>query len=106
VRARPKEATVVEDLHPAHADVDVAAALAESRAAAMGRSGRRLQAAVARYHATATRDEVSMLDDALDDVADATYRLLVQRECAGARSRNLEAIVAAYEVPRRALARI
>lgn len=96
----------VGDLHPAASDVDVATALAESRAVAFGRAGRRLERAIARYDQLASHGSAAEIDAALDDVADATYRLLVQRECAGARTRNLDAIVGAYAVPRAALRRI
>jgi hypothetical protein len=97
---------VTGDPHPAVTDLDVGAALAESRAVAIGRAGRSLQAAIAHYHATAPRGDMTAVDDALGDIAEAVYRLQVQRECAGARTCNLEAIVAAYDVPRAALARI
>jgi hypothetical protein len=42
----------------------------------------------------------------LDRIAARLYALLVQRECAGATHRNLEAICAVYGIPEGALRRL
>lgn len=93
------------EVHPAFGDVDAAVAIREETAAAMGRAGRRLQEAVARYRETIDVADRSSIEEQalLDEVTRCTWRLLVQRECAGARTRNLETIAAAYDVPPAAL---
>ncbi len=92
--------------HPAHGDLDAAEALNEEQAAAMGRAGRRLERSIARYRAAATTGEAREMERRLDEAARHLYALLVQRECAGARSDNLAAIVRAYDVPAGALRRM
>ena len=47
-----------------------------------------------------------MLDHLLDDVAGQVWRLVLQRECAGARAGNLQAISRAYDIPPAALRRV
>lgn len=87
--------------HPAHGDLDVEQALREERAAALGRAGRKVQAAVESYRVAVAAGGMSAReeDHLLDEVAASVYRLLLQRECAGARRGNLDAICSAYDVP-------
>lgn len=94
--------------HPAHGDLDAAEALGEETAAALGRAGHKLQEAVARYHASLADGGASSDDEAvlLDEVTRCTYKLLVQRECAGARTANLSTIAHVYQVPHAALRRL
>lgn len=98
---------MADALHPAKGDVDLEVAFHESRAAALGRSGRALERSLAAYRravaAGASRATVSVL---LDEVAAQTYRLVLQRECAGARTGNLEAIRDAYDLPEAVLRRL
>jgi hypothetical protein len=97
----------VTTFHPAAGDLRPDVALAEDRASALGRTGRELAAALARYrdaHAEGCAPEVE--DVLLDEAAAWTYRLLLQRECAGARSDNLEAIRRAYDLPPGVLRRL
>lgn len=92
--------------HPAHGDLDAAEALNEEQAAAMGRAGRKLERSIVRYRAAAVSGDLDETERRLDEVARLLYALVVQRECAGARSDNLPAIVRAYDVPAEALRRV
>jgi hypothetical protein len=94
--------------HPAHGDVDAAVAFDEERAAALGRAGRGLALAIELYRTAMAGGPVSPQeqDVLIDDIAAHLYRLVLQRECAGARAGNLDAIVAAYDVPPAALRRL
>jgi hypothetical protein len=86
--------------HPAAGDLRPDLAFAEDRAAALGRTGRALQAAVTAYRrALAAGEPDEVLEVRLDEAAGWAYRLVLQRECAGARGGNLEAVVAAYDLP-------
>jgi hypothetical protein len=97
----------VSTWHPAVGDVRAGAAFAEDRAAALGRTGRSLVAALSRYRdAVATGCSRATEEALLDEVAAWTYRLLLQRECAGARTNNLDAIQAAFDLPDAVLRRL
>jgi hypothetical protein len=86
--------------HPAAGDLRPDVAVAEDRAAALGRTGRSLDAAVRRYREALDDDAPGEVVEVLaDEAAGWAYRLLLQRECAGARGGNLEAIVDAYGLP-------
>lgn len=95
-------------VHPGHGDVDSAVAVLEESARTLGRAGDALALAVSQYRAAQLRADCSPaeLEARLDAVAAALYRLMLQRECAGARSGNLDAIARAYDVPAAALARV
>lgn len=89
--------------------LDVEVELVKERAEALGRAGRTLEDAVAAYRlAAAAPDPVpaEVREALLDDIAGPLYRLVVQRECSGARHGNLEAIRLAYGVPEAAFLRI
>lgn len=94
--------------HPGHTDIDVAQGLLEETSRALGRSGRRLEEALRAYRAAAGRGRLSAVEERrhLDHIASRLYALLVQRECAGATHRNLEAIRAVYDVPDAAVRRL
>jgi hypothetical protein len=94
-------------LHPGVGDVRAGAAFAEDRAAALGRTGRSLADALTAYR-EAVAGGCSPVTEAalLDELAAWTYRLLLQRECAGARTGNLDAITAAYGLPEAVLRRL
>jgi hypothetical protein len=90
----------VAELHPAAGDLRPDAAFAGDRAAALGRTGRSLDAALRSYHeAVAEGCSSATAEVLLEEAAAWAYRLLLQRECAGARGGNLEAIAAAYDLP-------
>lgn len=94
-------------VHPAGSDVRIDEGLAEERARALGRAGRRLEDALAAHQrAVAAHATDAEIDARLDAIAAALYRLLVQRECAGARHGNLEAIQAVYDLPPEAVRRV
>lgn len=94
--------------HPAHGDLEVEVALAGERASALGRAGTRLEDAVAAYRLAVAAGGLSpdQEEELLDRVTSQLYRLLVQRECAGARSENLRSIQRAYRVPDAAVRRL
>lgn len=93
--------------HPGHTDVDVAEGLSEETARALGRSGTRLEQALRDHREAAARGLAPAEERRhLDRIAARLYALLVQRECAGATHRNLEAICAVYEIPQGALRRL
>lgn len=93
--------------HPAAGDVRAGAAFAEDRAAALGRTGRGLKGALDSYRQAVTAGCSEATEAALlDEVAAWTYRLLLQRECAGARTGNLEAIRVAFDLPDAVLGRL
>lgn len=90
--------------------LEVEVELVKERAEALGRAGRRLEDAVTVYRA-AQRAAGGALpagrrEALLGDIAAQLYRLVLQRECSGARHGNLEAIRAAYDVPVEAIRRI
>lgn len=95
-------------VHPGHGDVDAAVALLEETSRTLGRAGDALAEAVSAYRAAqrAPGSSQAECEERFDAVVAALYRLMLQRECAGARTGNLEAIARAYDVPSAALARI
>jgi hypothetical protein len=93
--------------------LEVEVELVKERAEALGRAGRKLEDAVAAYRRAT--DEAGLTGEPLGgDVQNALlaeitaqlYRLIVQRECSGARQGNLEAIRVAYDVPEAAVRRL
>ncbi|MDX1620770.1 MAG: DUF6665 family protein [Nitriliruptorales bacterium] len=82
--------------------------LLEERANALGRAGDRLDRALATYRSIDGRPDVprDRVEAALTEVRDATYALLVQRDCIGFRMDNLAWIRRHYDIPDRALRRI
>jgi hypothetical protein len=86
--------------HPAAGDLRPDVAFAGDRAAALGRTGRSLDGALRAYRdAVAEGCSDGAAEVLLDEVAGWAYRLLLQRECAGARGGNLEAIQQVYDLP-------
>lgn len=82
--------------------------LVEERANALGRVGERLEEAIDTWRllvevGAATEAQV---EQALRDVRDAAWALIVQRECSGFRTDNLAWIRRYYDVPWAALRRI
>ena len=96
------------EYHPGHTDVDVAKGLKEEAARALGRSGDRLERALREHRVAVASGRLSVTEERqhLDRIAGRLYALLVQRECAGATHRNLEAICAVYDIPEGALRRL
>ena len=96
------------EYHPGHTDVDVAQGLMEETARALGRSGDRLEQALRDHRVAVASGRLSSAEERqhLDRIAARLYALLVQRECAGATHRNLEAICAVYDIPDGALRRV
>jgi hypothetical protein len=93
--------------HPGAGDVRAGVAFAEDRAAALGRTGRSLGDALTVYREAVAAGCCPVTEAALlDELAAWTYRLLLQRECAGVRTGNLEAIQAAYDLPEAVLRRL
>lgn len=94
--------------HPGHTDVDVGQGLLEETSRALGRSGHRLEEALVAYRAATAWGTLSTAEERrhLDHIAARLYALLVQRECAGATHRNLEAIRAVYDIPDAAVRRL
>lgn len=78
------------------------------RASALGRLGRRLEEAIDTHRLLVEVGEATpgQLDAALLAVADATWSLLVQRECAGFRGDNLTEIRKSYRIPDAAVRRL
>jgi hypothetical protein len=101
----PSERSVVD--HPGAGDLRVGAAFAEDRAAALGRTGRSLDEALTTYRTAVADGCPAVTQQALlDEVAAWTYRLLLQRECAGVRTGNLDAIRRVYDLPEAVLRRL
>jgi hypothetical protein len=77
--------------------------IVRERAEALGRAGCALHDAIAAYRAASAAAGGSLRDDEeerhLTAITASLYRLVIQRECAGARNGNLDAIRAAYDVP-------
>jgi hypothetical protein len=93
--------------HPGAGDLRVGAAFAEDRAAALGRTGRSLADALTAYRNAVAAGCSAVTEQALlVEVATWTYRLLLQRECAGARTGNLDAVRRAYDLPDAVLRRL
>lgn len=94
----------------AAAPLEVEVELVKERAEALGRAGRRLEDAVIDYRAALRAAEGALpaatRDALLDDIAAQLYRLVLQRECSGARHGNVEAIRVAYDVPTEAIRRM
>ena len=90
--------------------LEVEVELVKERAEALGRAGRRLEDAVTVYRAALRGAEgalpVARREALLADIAAQLYRLVLQRECSGARHGNLEAIRVAYDVPVEAIRRM
>ena len=90
--------------------LDVEVELVKERAEALGRAGRRLEDAVAAYRLATVAAGGTLPSAAheslLGDIVAQLYRLLLQRECSGARQGNLEAIRIAYDVPEAAIRRL
>jgi hypothetical protein len=98
---------LVTSPNPAAGDLRPDVAFAEDRAAALGRTGRSLATALATYREAVAEGCAPQVEEVLlDEVAGWVYRLLLQRECAGARSDNLEAIQRAYDLPGAVLQRL
>lgn len=93
------------ELHPGHGDVDAAVAIAEETSRTLGLAGDALAEAVTAYRAAQAAPDLppAEVERCFEAVVAALYRLRLQRECAGARSGNLDAIAAAYDVPAAAL---
>ena len=81
---------------------------AGERAFTLGRVGHRLQEALAAYRAVieADGDDPEQVDTALRRARDAAWALVVQRECAGFRSRDLSWLREHWQVPEEVLRRI
>jgi hypothetical protein len=93
--------------HPAAGDLRPDVAFGEDRAAALGRTGNALAMALDRYREAVRAGCAPQVEEVLlDEIAGWAYRLLLQRECAGARSDNLEAIQRAYDLPAAVVRRI
>lgn len=90
--------------------LDVEVELVRERAEALGRAGRKLEDAVTVYRAALRAAEGALpagrREALLADIAAQLYRLVLQRECSGARHGNLEAIRVAYDVPVEAIRRM
>lgn len=90
--------------------LDVEVELVKERAEALGRAGRQLEDAVTAYRAALRAGEgvlpAGRREALLADIAAQLYRLVLQRECSGARHGNLEAIRIAYDVPVEAIRRM
>lgn len=81
---------------------------ADERAHTLGRAGHRLQDALATYRAviaTGTGDQ-DRIESALRQARDAAWALVVQRECAGFRSRDFGWLREHWQVPDEVLRRI
>lgn len=94
----------------AETELDVEVELVRERADALGRAGRALEHALAAYR-SATAASVGSLppdEDArlIASITASLYRLVLQRECSGARAGNLAAVRAAYDIPEAALRRL
>lgn len=89
-----------------HATVEEA--LAAERANSLGRAGRRLEEAIDTHRLLVEvgAADAGQLDAALQEVTDAAYALIVQRECCGFRQDNMGWIRRHYAVPAAALRRI
>jgi hypothetical protein len=97
----------VSAYNPGAGDVRPDVAFAEDRAAALGRTGGALDRALTAYReAVAAGYPEGVAETLLEEAAGWAYRLLLQRECAGARGGNLEAIRAAYDLPPAVLHRL
>jgi hypothetical protein len=97
----------VSAYNPGAGDVRPDVAFAEDRAAALGRTGGALDRALTAYReAVAAGCPEGVAETLLEEAAGWAYRLLLQRECAGARGGNLEAIRAAYDLPPAVLHRL
>ncbi|MEE8601137.1 hypothetical protein [Euzebya tangerina] len=86
----------------------VEGALAEERANALGRAGRRLDEAIDTHRllvevGVATESQIAV---ALDAVAHEAWKLVVQRECAGFRSNAVDWVRTNYDIPAAALRRL
>lgn len=90
--------------------LEVEVELVKERADALGRAGRQLEDAVTVYRAACEAADGDLpavsREVLLADIAAALYRLVLQRECSGARHGNLEAIRVAYDVPMEAIRRM
>ncbi|MGQ0843352.1 MAG: DUF6665 family protein [Sporichthyaceae bacterium] len=82
--------------------------VAQERASALGLAGRRLEEAVARYRALVEDDAAGdqQLAEAFAQTRDAAWALMVQRECAGFRSRDLGWLRDLWQVPDEVLRQI
>ncbi len=81
--------------------------LAEERAHSLGRAGRRLREALAAYGAAIEFEgDPKQVEAALSRARDAAWALVVQRECAGFRSRDFGWLREHWKVPEEVLRRI
>jgi hypothetical protein len=87
-------------LGPDGAEAALRYEIMEEQAASLGRSGRKVEAALAALQAHAGEGREPLLTAA----ADAVWSLLVQREVMGMRDRDR--VVAEYGVPREVLVRL
>ena len=79
---------------------------AGERAFTLGRAGSRLREALAAYRAVVEAGDPAQVDAALRRARDAAWALVVQRECAGFRSRDLNWLREYWQVPEEILRRI
>jgi hypothetical protein len=78
----------------------ILAEVANERATALGLAGARLTEAVAEYRALLEDDgDADAIAAAFTRTRDAAWALVVQRECAGFRSRNLNWLRETWQVP-------
>ncbi len=82
--------------------------LADERAHSLGRAGEHLREALAAYHAVveAGGEDRGQVEAALGRARDAAWALVVQRECAGFRSRDFGWLREHWQVPDEVLRRI
>lgn len=82
--------------------------IAGERAHTLGRAGQQLKAALADYRAVLAggSEETAQVEAALVRARDAAWALVVQRECAGFRSRDLGWLREHWQVPEEVLRRI
>jgi hypothetical protein len=79
--------------------------VAEERAGALGRAGRRLEQALDEFRETSTAPRgSSKRERLLWDLAELVYAFIVQREACGLR--DSRAVLKHFDIPREALARV
>jgi DNA topoisomerase VI subunit B len=81
--------------------------IAEERAGALGRAGRKLELALSRYRVRlAANAATKEIDALLDEVAESLWYLIVQRELVGFVHENLRYVREHYDIPAAAFARM
>ncbi|MBZ9791955.1 hypothetical protein K9B32_17795 [Rhizobium sp. 3T7] len=78
--------------------------LASARADALGRQGRKAEAALARLAAWSAQDRRIDRQSLLDDASEAVWALFIQREICGLH--NGRDVIKRYEIPDEVLARL